>query len=159
MTVPHQLTSAPPGNKLSVKHGGNSPSMIAERAESIHQDLLAIAPWLNNDMFIPAVTRYLHAAATESLIDAYVQRTAADKGVERISPRTLEQLNGARRLAARLASDLGLDPIGHARILALKTSSDVGQAGLDHLMAQGREILARRALAEAQAAEDAPATP
>jgi hypothetical protein len=140
LTVPKQLTSAPPGNKLSVKHGGNSPSIIAERAESIHDDLLSVAPWLDHDMFIPATARYLRATATEMLLDDYVRRTP----IERVSSRTLEQLNGSRRLAARLASDLGLDPLGHARILALKTSSDVGQAGLDKLQETGRAILHKR---------------
>jgi hypothetical protein len=114
--------------------------MISARAEAIHDDLLAVAPWLDHDMFIPATARYLRATATEMLLDDYVRRTP----IERVSSRTLEQLNGSRRLAARLASDLGLDPLGHARILALKTSSDVGQAGLDHLITQGREIVTRR---------------
>ena len=139
-----QLTHAYPGNKLAVRHGANSPSIIAERAATIHDSLLAVAPWLDIDMFIPATNRYLHAAAVESLLDEYVQRVAAEKGVERISFRVFEQLNSARRLAARLASDLGLDPLGHARILALKTTSDVAEAGLDRLLQQGREIVARR---------------
>jgi hypothetical protein len=95
-------------------------------------------------MFLPQVARYLRAAATESLLDEYVERTAAERGIERISFRVFEQLNSARRLAARLASDLGLDPLGHAKILSLKTSADVGQAGLESLAAKGREIMARR---------------
>jgi hypothetical protein len=139
-----QLTHAWPGNKLAVRHGASSPSIIAERAEAIHGNLLAIAPWLDVDMFVPATNRYLHAAAVESLLDEYVQRIAAEKGVERISFRVFEQLNASRRLAARLASDLGLDPLGHSRILALKTSADVAGAGLDRLIAQGRQVIATR---------------
>jgi hypothetical protein len=141
-----ELIHAYPGNKLAVRHGANSPELVAERAEKIHCNLLNVAPWLDQDMFIPAVSRYLQAAATESLLDDYVQRIAAEKGVERVSVRVFEQLTSARRLAAKLASDLGLDPIGHARILSLKTSADVAHETLADLRSQGREVIDRRAV-------------
>ena len=145
-----------PGNELAVRHGGNSPSMIAERAEQIHGDLLSVAPWLDSPMFLPSVARYLNAAATESLLDEYVQKTAAAKGVDKVASRIWEQLTAARRLAAKLASDLGLDPIGHARILSLKTSADVGQAGLEAVAERGRQAMERRRIRlEAEAAEAA----
>jgi phage terminase small subunit len=45
--------------------------------------------------------------------------------------RLLEVATAAARLAAKLGSDLGLDPIGHAKIRALGAGADASAAAAD----------------------------
>jgi hypothetical protein len=47
-------------------------------------------------------------------------------------------------LAAKLGSDLGLDPLGHARIRALSAGASVDEASRDDLLARGRAVRAAR---------------
>jgi hypothetical protein len=54
-------------------------------------------------------------------------RTSKERGPGAVASRTWQQASAAARLAARLGSDLGLDPIRHARIRALSVASDVGE--------------------------------
>lgn len=127
----------PRGNKLSVIHGANSPAAISARAAEVHAALLEAAPYLDDQKFLPAVNRYLEAAAREALLHGHIERTAAEKGTGAVPSRVWEQATAAARLAAKLGSDLGLDPIGHARIRALSVGAEVGEASLEELKAQG----------------------
>jgi hypothetical protein len=129
-----------PGNSLSLIHGADSPRAVAERAAEIHAELLVHAPYLNEAKFLPAVSRYLSAAAREALLDSHIRAVSAEKGTGAVSSRLWEQVTAAARLAAKLASDLGLDPIGHARIRALSVGAEATEHGLTDLMAQGRAI-------------------
>jgi hypothetical protein len=122
--------TATPGDRIALKHGANSARSIAAKAEEVHAELLTVAPYLAEPKFIPAVHRYLTAAAREALLDAHIQSVSAEKGVGAISPKVFEQATAATRLAARLGSDLGLDPIGHARIRALSTGAEATEASL-----------------------------
>ena len=127
-----------PGHRLSLIHGADSARAIEAKAAEVHDELLSIAPYLAEDKFIPAVNRYLQAAAREALLDRHIQAVSAEKGAGAVSSRLWEQATAATRLAAKLGSDLGLDPIGHARIRALAVGAEVGEATLDELKAQGQ---------------------
>lgn len=144
-------TDATPGNSIALKHGAYSDLAIAERAELVHADLLAVAPYLDEARFAPALVRYLRAAARESLLDEYVQRVCAEQGAGAVPARVWEQATAAARLAAKLGSDLGLDPIGHARIRALSGAAGAAEASasLTDLAAEGKRI---RLAAEARMA-------
>jgi hypothetical protein len=134
-----------------LKHGAYSRKEIGKRAEIIHNQLLVVAPWLNEDHFAPAVNRYLIACAREQLAhEAVMSRDLLVKG----STRLLEVATTAARLAAKLGSDLGLDPIGHARLKATAASAELGVQSLEQLAAEGEKTLARR---KAQLAADATA--
>lgn len=129
------------GNQFSlVTHGADSPRAIAARAAEIHDELLAHAPYLNEARFLPAVSRYLSAASREALLHDHIVKVSAEKGAGAVSSRLWEQVTAAARLAAKLGSDLGLDPIGHARIRALSVGAEATEHGLTDLMAQGRAI-------------------
>ena len=132
------------GNAVSVRHGAYSERAIAERAEQVHGELLEHAPYLAEPRFIPAVNRYLHAASREALLDEYIQRLSAEKGAGAVPARVWEQATAAARLAAKLGSDLGLDPIGHARIRALSAGAEATLDGLERLRARGAEIMDAR---------------
>jgi hypothetical protein len=139
-----------PGHELSLKHGAYSPARIAERAKVVHSELLTHAPYLAEERFIPAVNRYLTAAAREALLDEHIQRLCAEKGAGAVPARVWEQATASARLAAKLGSDLGLDPIGHARIRALSVGAEASAASLSDLAAEGRQA---RLAAEARMAD------
>jgi hypothetical protein len=139
-----------PGHELSLKHGANSERVIAERAKVVHSELLTHAPYLAEERFIPAVNRYLRAASREALLDDWIRVVCDEKGAGAIPARTWEQATANARLAAKLGSDLGLDPIGHARIRALSVGAEASAASLDQLSATGRAIRER---AEARIAD------
>jgi hypothetical protein len=143
------------GNTLALIHGADSARAIEAQATVVHEELLSIAPYLAEEKFIPAVHRYLRAAAREALLDGHIADVSAEKGPGAVSSRLWEQATAATRLAAKLASDLGLDPIGHARIRALSTGADLGQASLDTIAADGRAARQRRAgVIDAEAVTD-----
>ncbi len=143
-----------PGNTASLTHGANSERAIALAAVRVHGELLAVAPYLAEAKFLPAVNRYLRAAAREALLDDHIARLSESKGAGAVAPRVWEQVTAASRLAARLASDLGLDPVGHARIRALTSGAEATEAALSGLAARGRAIRAGRAGAELAATDD-----
>jgi hypothetical protein len=140
-----------PGNLAKVTSGARSPRVIAERAEHVHAELLTYAPYLDEDRFIPAVRRYLHAASREALLDDHIREVCDEKGAGAVSSRTWEQVSAAARLAAKLGSDLGLDPIGHAKIRALSASAGASEQSLGDLAAAGARVRAARAAASIDA--------
>ena len=144
----------PTGNLWAEKHGAYSPRRIAERAEQVHDDLLAAVPYLDVPAFLPSVKRYLDAAATESLLMDYVNKIVSEKGTGAVPSRTWEQLTASRRLAHKLAQDLGMTPTGHSRIMAM-TAGTRAAASLQDLMAKGRALrIAQGDLVEADSDED-----
>jgi len=144
-----------PGNELALKHGAYSPRAIGERAELVHAELLEHAPYLDEERFIPAVQRYLAAAAREALLDEHIRKVCDEKGPGAVPARSWEQVTACARLAAKLGSDLGLDPIGHAKIRALSVGAQATEATLADLAAAGRQTKGYRAMIGAQADADA----
>jgi len=145
--LPARGYSWPPfedGNTAALVHGADSPRAIAARADEVHEALLEHAPYLDEPRFIPAVSRYLQAAAREALLHDHIVAVSASKGPGAVSSRLWEQATAATRLAAKLGSDLGLDPIGHARIRALSVGADVAQESLADLAERGAAIRRRR---------------
>jgi hypothetical protein len=150
-----------PGNTVSVRHGAYSPREIAERAKSVHVELLRYAPYLNEERFLPAVQRYLSAAARESLLDDWITKVCAEKDAGAVPARVWEQCTAAARLASKLGSDLGLDPLGHARIHALSSGAGASEASqtVAELSAEGRRVrlaAERRTAIDATAEDDEP---
>jgi hypothetical protein len=131
-----------PGNVAALVHGANSERAIAAKAAEVHGELLTLVPYLAEEKFLPAVSRYLQAAAREALLHTHITTLSAEKGPGAVPARVWEQATAAARLAAKLGSDLGLDPIGHARIRALSAGAGVAEASLADLAAEGRRALA-----------------
>lgn len=131
-----------PGHTLTLVHGANSERAIAAKAAEVHEELLTLVPYLAEEKFLPAVSRYLSAAAREALLHDYITALSAEKGPGAVPSRVWEQATAATRLAAKLGSDLGLDPLGHARIRALSAGAGVAEASLADLAAEGRRALA-----------------
>jgi hypothetical protein len=138
------------GNTLALVHGGSSDRKIAEKAILVHKEIATVAPWLDEPHFAPAVARYLNAASRERLLHDYVMQRTAEHGAGSVAPRVWEQVTAAARLAAKLGSDLGLDPIGHARLRAVAANASISAATLADLSAEGRQV---RLAAEARIAQ------
>jgi hypothetical protein len=119
MTAGERHPDFEPQNRLAVTHGAFSERAIIERAEQVHERLLLAAPWLSEDKYLPAVSLYLRSAARSSLLDEYVERVAAEKGIEHVPSRTVEQAIAASNRAFTQAEALGLTPGGHAKLKVL----------------------------------------
>lgn len=144
------------GNQLALKHGARSLRAIAAKATEVHAELTAVAPWLVEEHFAPAVVRYLDAAAREQLLHDFITQTVDEKGAGAVPSRTWEQVTAAARLAAKLGQDLGLDPIGHARLRAVAANASISAATLADLGAEGRQVrlAAEARIAEAEVVDD-----
>jgi hypothetical protein len=141
---------AEPGNTLATKHGAYSERAIAERAGEVHAALLEVAPWCDEDRYLPSVHRYLQATAREQLAhEALMANT-------KLSPRLLETATAAARLAWSMGDQLGLTPAGHARLKLLVAGATGAEHTLADLMAEGRQI---RKAAEARHAAQAAQLP
>ena len=140
---PYSWPPFEPGNTASLVHGAYSERAIAERAELVHAELLEVAPWCDEDRFLPSVHRYLQATAREQL--AHEALMASTK----LSPRLLETATAAARLAWQMGDQLGLTPAGHARLKLVVAGATHAEATLADLAAEGREILARRQAGQA----------
>jgi hypothetical protein len=140
------------GHTYSLVHGAESPRVIEAKAEQVRQEIRDIAPWLDRPEYLPAVSRWLRVEARALLLHAHIENVSADKGAHAVPSRTWEQATANDRLAAKLGSDLGLDPIGRARIAATATTAEVGQATIADLAERGAQIRARRS-AELKAKE------
>lgn len=127
------------GNTAALVHGGSSERAIASRARVVHEELLTVAPYLAEAKFVPSVDRYLKAAAREALLHEHIVRLSEEKGPGAVPSRVWENATAAARLAAKLGSDLGLDPLGHARIRALSAGAD-SRVALADLADEGRRI-------------------
>lgn len=124
---------------LSLKHGAYSKRMIEAKATEVHEELLRVAPWCDEERYMPAVLRYLQATAREQLAHEALMKAT------KISPRLLETATAAARLAWQMADQLGLTPAGHARLKVLTADAAGAEASIaDRLAAHGAEIRARR---------------
>ncbi len=128
-----------PGHTYSLVHGAESPRVIEAKAAEVREQIRTIAPWLDEPAYLPAVSRWLRAEARALLLHDHIDAVSSSKGTGAVPSRTWEQATASDRLAARLGTDLGLDPIGRARIVATATSAEVGQATLADLAEQGRQ--------------------
>jgi hypothetical protein len=115
---------------------------------------------VTEDVFLPALARYLNAAAREELLNDYIFHMAEKEGVEKIAPRAWESINAATRLAAQLGSALGLDPIGRARLKRLAAEGEISVLSLGDLARQGRELREQHEVGtDSQASGSSPTEP
>lgn len=137
----YKWADAGPGNTLALKHGADSERFIAERAVEVKTRILELAPWVDKDVFIPAVARYMRAEARELLLHDFITDVAVRKGVGAVPQRLWEQATAATNAAGKAAADLGLTPQSYARLRATTGHAAATEAGLDKLLEQGRTIV------------------
>jgi hypothetical protein len=129
---------------IAATHGANSERVIAERAKIVNTTLLEAAPWLAEDRFLPAVSLYLRSAARSSLLDEYVDRIAAETGIEHVPARTIEQAIAASNRAFKQAEALGITPAGFNKLKLLAAGAAGAEQSLADLAAKGEAIRAAR---------------
>jgi hypothetical protein len=117
---------------------------MAARAEQVHDAILQVAPYLTEAVYAPAVARYIAAEARRQALDDYVADVCATRGAGKVPSRTWEQLASWVRLTSQLGDNLGLSPLGRAKLKSAVGQGAQAEAGLEKLIAQGREIVERR---------------
>jgi hypothetical protein len=137
------------GRQLALKHGAESPAEVAKRAVLVNETLLEAAPWLAEDRFLPAVSLYLRSASRSSLLDEYIEKVAAEKGIEHVPARTLEQATAASNRAFKQAEALGITPAGFNKLKLLAAGAAGAEQTLADLAAEGRQASIDRAAREA----------
>ncbi len=129
-------------------HGAESTAVVEAKAAEVRAEIRELVPWLDEPSFLPAVSRWLRAEARALLLHDHIAAVSAESGAGAVPVRQWEQVTAADRLAAKLGTDLGLDPIGRARIMAIATAAEVGQATLADLAELGRQTAGMRARLE-----------
>lgn len=126
------------GNTMALRHGAYSVQAIADKAVEVHNELLRVAPWLDEERYAPSLLRYLQAAAREALAHRALTNNP------KFNARLLEACTAASRLAWSFADELGLTPAGHARLKVLLADAVSAEVSVAELAARGKAIRERR---------------
>ncbi len=144
MPHPENLLPTEPGNKLAVKSGMYSESLVNLKADELRPRVIDSAPWVAAPEFAGTLDLYVRALATALLGLEYIAEVTATKGYGKVPPRTVETVTTMTNTAARLGTLLGLDPKAKAVIHSLNASTETSLASLDRLSETGRAIRQRR---------------
>jgi hypothetical protein len=121
------------GNELALKHGGYSAKRISERAAVIAQEVREVAPWLDEDANVFAISEYAMARAQAELLTVAIEAYCQQANIARLNARLLEAANSSRREAAAQRASLGLDPRSMAELRNLSSLTDVNLALLSRI--------------------------
>ncbi len=138
------LTPVGPGNTLSLKHGADSPRVIAVMAGIVRDEVVDLAPWVTKPIFEDALWLYCRAEGRARLINDYIFKVADEQGVHRIPIRLFEAAVACDGAASRAADRLGLTPLSRAKLSQITTNTEATAAGLQSLEEQGRLIREKR---------------
>ena len=130
-------------NKVAVRHGMHSESLVNLKADELRPRVLETAPWVADPSFSGTLEQYCRALATALMGLEYIAEVSAEKGCGKVAPRTIETCNGMLNSAARLGTLLGLDPKAEAVIQSL-TASTSSLAALKRLTETGARTIAKR---------------
>jgi hypothetical protein len=136
-----------PGNLLALKHGADSPRIVAALARIVREEVISQAPWIIEPIFEEAVERYCRASATARLLSDHIFEVCEKQGAEMVPIRLWEGLVASQNLASRCGADLGLTPLSRAKLAALTTSTEVAAQSLNQLGETGKAIRAKRTAA------------
>jgi hypothetical protein len=119
-------------NTLSLRHGTYSPRVVGQVAELVRTELLAQRPDLAGPEMATAVGLFCRASAREQIGHLALERASAANAP--ISPRLLESVSAAARVAKELADSLGLSPRSAAELRAITTSVRLTEALLAQII-------------------------
>ncbi len=121
-----------PGNELSIRHGSYSVRVVGQVAELVRSELLAERPDLVGPEMATAVGLFCRASAREQIGHLALERASAANAP--ISPRLLESVSAAARVAKELGDSLGLSPRSAAELRAITTASNLNEALLAQII-------------------------
>jgi hypothetical protein len=127
------------GHTLSLVHGAESPRTIEARAAEVREQLFEVAPWLAQDVFVPAVARFLRCEAREMLIHEHIAKVSAEKGAGFVPQRLWESATACANASMKASALLGLDPQSYARLRATTGHAAATEHTLADLKDQGRQ--------------------
>ena len=118
--------------------------MIEARAAEVREQLLELAPWLDQAAFVPAVSRFLRAEARELLIHDFIVQVASESGAGAVPQRLWESATACANASMKASALLGLDPQSYARLRATTGHTTVTESTLADLAERGRAINRQR---------------
>jgi hypothetical protein len=143
------LSTRPPfvdGNLDALRHGADSPRMVAPLAQEFERALLLVAPWTARPAFDVARASLARVEAQLALLHSYLDAHGLldDDGQP---PPAANRLNRLEARASTLRGELGLTPLALTKLLG--TLAGVAAAGGDEdtlaaLKREGAAILAAR---------------
>jgi hypothetical protein len=122
-----------PGNELALKHGGFSAKRISERAAVIVQEVREVAPWLDEDANVFAISEYAMARAQAELLTVALEAYIQGSNIGKVNARLVEAANSSRREAAAQRASLGLDPRSMAELRQISSTADLNLALLSRI--------------------------
>jgi hypothetical protein len=146
------LSTRPPfegGNLAALRHGADSPRMVAPLALEFEQALPVVAPWAAQPVFAGARAALAWVEAQLVLVQAYLDQHGLldGNGQPRPAARRLDRLEAR---ASTLRAELGLSPQALARLLgtlASVTAASGDEGGIAALEAEARLIIAAHEVA------------
>lgn len=141
-------------NFAALDSGVWSERKIQERAVEVHERILELAPWVNQDVFIPALARYLRAEARELLAHKRIVEISTEKGAEHVPEKLSKMATSNANSAAKAAESLGLTAMSYARLRATTGHAQATEATLADLAEQGRQTTGYIADAEIEATDE-----
>jgi hypothetical protein len=126
---------------IALKHGAESPRVTV--AVVLAEGVVEEAPWLEAEIFQPAIWRYARAEARARLLGNYILSVAVEHP-EKVGSRLWESANGADNTASKMAETLGLTPLSRAKLAQLVTSTEATTQGTEVLAKRGKSIRERR---------------
>ena len=131
-----------------MRHGADSPRMVAPLAAEFERQLPAVAPWTARPSFAGARAALAYAEAQTLLLRQYLDTNGLVDSDGEPRP-ALERLDRIEARAAKLREALGLTPMSLSRLLVnLSAVAAAGgdEDGLEALKREGAEIVAARQL-------------
>lgn len=129
------------GHELSTKHGAHSPRRVEPVAEQVAAELVAAAPWLDQDAYRPALLALARHEARIALLERWLAEHGLLDGEGRPQP-AAEFLLKVERAAADARSRLGLDPSSRARLERDLAQATAARVDLELVREAGRKALA-----------------
>jgi len=120
--------------ELSVRHGGYSAKRISERAAVIVREVLELAPWLDDDSNVFAISEYAMARAQAELLTVAIETYIQQANIAKLNARLVEAANSSRREAAAQRASLGLDPRSMAELRNLSSLTNLNEGLLAQLV-------------------------
>jgi hypothetical protein len=125
-------------------HGADSDRAIEARAAEVRSKLFELAPWLTQEVFVPAVARYMRAEARELLIHEHIVSVSSSEGAGEVPQRLWEAATACSNASMKASALLGLDPQSYARLRAVTGHAAATEATLADLAARGAQTAGRQ---------------
>ena len=139
------LDGAKPGNKIALKHGADSPEVVAPRAAEALEELVGAAgavqapEMLHSPLFGAALTVAARSVARAGLVDEYVAGLPVDEQLTPPKPGTSAPVELARKMDSAALGALSVCGLTPAAAVKLNKGLTGAQVDLASLLMDGED--------------------